>query len=465
MTKVALDNRVMKKSCHFFPMKALYIISSMISLVLFGGCDRDNPVDDDVLKSITIIGATETVAIDRGQIIELAFEVTPSSFELTTEHVKLINGGDELGLLGIESSGDGLYMAFVEDNDSGTPYSKEIAFSVRDTKHNLEESVVSNTVTVAFTPHEYGYSLLSNESVYDKGRHAAFTGLINYQGVLYLAFREGAAHRPSSVEDYGVIKILQNKGTGWIELATISDETKDLRDPFLIEMGGKLRVYIGYNTFEGDKYQHSGSVYADFENGKWSAVKPLYHDVPHIVWLWKVRKFKDLYYSVAYLEGEYPALLSSSDGINWETVTFFELDGELSEADMSFVGNTMYVCLRKDKPTGTPSFWGYAKYPFTDFVWTQMATCVESPTMLRLPYSEEILLAGRERQPSLGEVNVTLFSANKSGELTRVATLEPGTDGDHGYPGLVVKDGKIWCSYYTGTKQNAQIKLASFSFE
>lgn len=455
----------MKKSSQFFSTKALFIIFVMITLVLFWGCDRVNPVDDDILKSITIIGATNTIVIDRGQTIELSFEVSPSNFEIITDQVKLINGGEELELVGIESLGTGFYTAFIEDKDSGMPYSKEIAISVSYMNHNDKKSVVSNKVNLAYAPHEYSYTLLSNESVYDSGRYAAFTGLINYQGVLYLAFREGAAHRPTSVQDYGVIKIVQNNGTGWTEMAIISDETKDLRDPFLIEMNGKLRAYIGYNTFEGDKYQHSGSVYADFENGSWSTVKPLYHDVPHIAWLWKVRKFKNLYYSVAYLEGEYPALLSSIDGINWETVTFFKLEGELSEADMCFVGNTMYVCLRKDKPAGTPSFWCYAKYPFTDFVLTQMTTCVESPTMLRLPYSERILLAGRERQPSLGEVNVTLFSANQSGELTRVATLEPGTGGDQGYPGLVVKDDKIWCSYYTGTQQNAQIKLASFSFE
>ncbi len=442
------------------------ILIMLCGMVLFG-CERDNPdpVKDDALKSVTIINESETLAIDRGGTTKMTVKVNPTTFELHDNQISLVNGGDDLEITGLELVGDGIYTAYVEDNDNGLPYSKEITLSVTYLQRGKEETVQSNRVTISYTPREYHYSLMTNETVYDSGKHAAFTGLINYQGVLYLAFREGSAHRPASVEDYGVIKILSNSRAGWTEVATIRDETKDLRDPFLIVINGRLRAYIGYNTFEGERYHHSGSVYADFENDSWSSVKELHHDVPHIVWLWKVRKFKELYYSVAYLEGEYPALLSSTDGINWATVTLFPLEGELSEADMSFVGNTMYVCLRKDKPTGTPSFWGCANYPFTDFTWTQMTTCIESPAMLRLPYSEQILLAGRERNTSLGEVNVSLFSVTKNGELTRVATLASGAGGDKGYPGLVVKDNMIWLSYYSGTKQVASIKNATFNFE
>lgn len=455
----------MKWTCQLSKTKVRSIILIVLYGLVFYSCERDNPIDDDSLKSITIIDGSETLAIDRGETIEMTIEVNPATFEFQENQLTLVNGGDNLQITGLKPHGNGVYAVYVEDKDNGIPYSKEISLTVSYSKQGIDETVQSNKVTISYSPREYTYALMTNETVYDAGKHAAFTGLINYQGVLYLAFREGSAHRPASVEDYGIIKILSNSGAGWTEVATIRDEAKDLHDPFLIEVDGKLRTYIGFNTFEEDKYQHSGSVYVDFENGSWSGVKEVRHDVPHIVWLWKVRKFKNLYYSVAYLEGEYPALLSSSDGINWETVTFFELEGELSEADMCFVGNTMYVCLRKDKPTGTPSFWGYAKYPFTDFEWTQMTACIESPAMLRLPYSEQILVAGRERNTSLGEVNVSLFSATQTGELTRVATLESGTGGDQGYPGLMVKDSKIWLSYYFGTKQVASIKNATFNFK
>lgn len=271
---------------------------------------------------------------------------------------------------------------------------------------------------------EYSFTMVSNDVVYDNNSHAAFTGLSNHSGKLYLAFREGVAHRPATEDDYGRIKILVNDGIGWKENAVIADKTKDLRDPFLVEMeGGKLRAYIGYNTFEARGYQHSGSAYADYDGQTWSEVKPVNHDVPHIVWLWKVRRYGDTYYSVAYLEGEYPALLSSKDGAIWKTVTLFNLEGVLSEADMCFIGNTMYVCLRKDQPIGSPSYWGTSKYPFTDFTWTGMAVCIESPELMRLPSSKSLLLAGRERRPSSDVVDVSLYSVDAEGALTKITTF------------------------------------------
>lgn len=39
------------------------------------------------------------------------------------------------------------------------------------------------------------------------------------------------------------------------------------------------------------------------------------HDVEHVVWIWKIRKYKDLYYGIGYLEREYPILLNSKDGV------------------------------------------------------------------------------------------------------------------------------------------------------
>lgn len=312
---------------------------------------------------------------------------------------------------------------------------------------------------------EYTLTMISNEVVYDNTNHAAFTGLLSFQDKLYVAFREGVSHRPATSEDYGNIKIFQNDGTGWKENTTIADKTKDLRDPFLIETrDGKLRAYIGFNTFEEGQYQHSGSVYADFDGSIWSELKSLTHDLPHIVWLWKVRRYKDTYYSVAYLEGEYPALLSSKDGVNWKTVTLFHIEGIFSEADMCFLDDNMHVCIRKDQPIGSPSYWGVARYPFTDFTWTEMTACIESPELIRLPHSRSLYLAGRERIPSSETIDVSLFSVTTDGVLTKISTLISEEGGDRGYPSMAVNDGKLYCCYYTGEDQ-CKIMMATFEFK
>lgn len=310
----------------------------------------------------------------------------------------------------------------------------------------------------------YTFALQNQSVVYDNSSHAAFTSIYDNNGTLMMAFREGTAHRPASESEYGSIKLLTQNGLDWGVSATISDATKDLRDPFITEIDGHLRMYIGYNTFESGVYQHSGTVYSDYIHGNWSEVKAVNHDLGHIAWLWKVRKYNDRYYSVAYLEGEKPALLVSDDGINWTTLTLFDLEGILTEADMCLVGDNMYVCLRKDTPVSDPAYWGVAPFPFTDFIWSEMERHIESPELLWLPFSEKLLLAGRDVKEN-GEISVTLFSASFDGSLEEIDKMETNIGGDKGYPGLAYREGKLYCGWYSGTKSVASVSLTTWNVQ
>ena len=310
----------------------------------------------------------------------------------------------------------------------------------------------------------YSFGLQSQNVVYDNSSHAAFTSLYDNNGTLLMAFREGTAHRPASESEYGCVKVLSKNGADWPVSATISDATKDLRDPFITEVDGHMRMYIGYNTFEQGAYQHSGTVYSDYINGNWSEVKAVNHDLGHIAWLWKVRKHNYKYYSVAYLEGEKPALLVSDNGIDWSTLTIFDLDGILTEADMCFIDETVYVCLRKDTPVSEPAYWGVASYPFTDFSWREMERHIESPELLWLPYAGKLLLAGRDVKEN-GEINVTLFSASFDGSLEEISIMETSMGGDKGYPGLAYRDGMLYCGWYSGSKSASSISVTTWNVE
>ncbi len=331
-------------------------------------------------------------------------------------------------------------------------------------KEGFLNTLSVNMATAELVYKNYSFTLQSQSVVYDNSNHAAFTCIYDNGSQLLMAFREGTAHRPSSEAEYGCIKVLTQNGKGWSVSATISDATKDLRDPFIAEVDGHLRMYIGYNTFEAGGYQHSGTVYSDYINGIWSEVRAVNHDLNHIAWLWKVRKHNDKYYSVAYLEGERPALLVSDDGVNWSTVTLIDLEGILTEADMCFVGETIYVCLRKDTPVSEPAYWGVATYPFISFTWTEMERHIESPELLWLPYSGALLLSGREVKTT-GEVNVTLFSASFDGRLEEITCMENSIGGDKGYPGLAYSDGKLYCGWYSGTKSSSSVSLTTWDID
>ena len=331
-------------------------------------------------------------------------------------------------------------------------------------KEGFMNTLGVNMATAELVYKNYTLTLQSQNVVYNNTCHAAFTSVYDNEGQLMMAFREGTAHRPASEAEYGSIKVLSKNGNSWEVCATISDATKDLRDPFITKVDGHLRMYIGYNTFDNGTYQHSGTVYSDYINGRWSEVKPVIHDLNHIAWLWKVRKHNNKYYSVAYLEGEKPALLVSDDGVNWSTVTLFDLVGILTEADMCFVGETMYVCLRKDTPVSEPAYWGVAIYPYTSFTWTEMERHIESPELLWLPYSGELLLSGRDVKTT-GEVNVTLFSASFDGRLEEITCMETSMGGDKGYPGLAYSNGKLYCGWYSGTKSSSSVSLTTWNID
>lgn len=321
-----------------------------------------------------------------------------------------------------------------------------------------------NMATAELLYKNYTFDLQTQSLVYDNSNHAAFTSIHDYDGMLLLAFREGTNHRPPSIDEYGCVKVLEKVGDNWLVRATISDASKDLRDPFLTEVAGHPRLYMGYNTYDGNVYQHTGTVYSDYINGNWTDVSVVNHDVNHIAWLWKVREYGNRYYSIAYLEGQKPVLLISDDGVNWTTLKVIDLEGILTEADMCFIGDKMYVCLRKDTPVSESAYWGVASYPFTDFSWTEMERHIESPELIWLPYSGKLLLAGRDTKTT-GEINVTLFSASFDGSLEEITILESAIGGDKSYPGMVYRNGKLYCSWYSGTSTLSSIYVATWNVD
>jgi len=307
---------------------------------------------------------------------------------------------------------------------------------------------------------KYELSLISNEVVWDSNNHSAFTCLTEWGGEKLLAFREGAAHRPTSTSDYGHITILHESEGKWEKTEDLSHQDMDLRDPFFVVINGCLRLYCGYNQFIDGKYQHSGTAYSDLTNAGWSEFIPIQHDVPHITWLWKIRKYKETYYGVGYLEGEKPVLLNSHDGISWTTLTEFDIEGVLTEADLCFLNDTMFVCMRQDTPRGTPSHWGVAKYPFDDFRWSRMKISIHCPDLICLPESNQIFLAGREFTEET--ISVSVFECDLEGNADKKCDLQLNPSGDMGYPSFLrQRNDVIYLSYYFGSG-NTTIAEACF---
>jgi len=319
-----------------------------------------------------------------------------------------------------------------------------------------------------FVNEKDNYMICFNDDkiVWDNRDHCAFTCLTEWNKGILLAFREGPSHRPVSVNDYGNISILKLNGGTWSKVVSLSHPDMDLRDPFFVQTDSHLRLYCGYNKIINGVYQHCGSVYSDLLDSGWSKFMTVKHDVPHVSWLWKIREYNNVFYSVGYLEGKRPVLLSSFDGIHWTTRTVFMLEGLLSEADLCFKADTMFVCIRQDRPPGSPSYWGWSKYPFVDFKWNKMDVSIASPDLYSPENCDQFFLAGREyaynREHLDDSIKVSLFEVDTCGRVSRLYSVSHIRLGDKGYPSLLIGNNSLFMSYYEGSTSMSNVRIASF---
>lgn len=288
--------------------------------------------------------------------------------------------------------------------------------------------------------------ILSDTCVYSNDDHVAFTSLEEWRGNMYVAFREGKSHNSTS-EDKGKICVLKKKHV-WELHNVFSLDNIDLRDPFLLKWKNRLFLYtVGY--------------YSELTDSGWTRLTKIHHNASHPLNIWKIREYKSSLYGVGNAGGKWPLMLKSEDGKNWEVIDEYMLGGDASEADMVFVKDSLYVCIRIDKPTGSKSMWGKSFYPFTDMKWNLMDFSVASPDMMKCS-EKTFLLAGREyiydKEKATIDRFVTLWLVDGNGKVITRHSVNLVANGDKGYPSFCHYDGKCYMSYYDG-QLKTQIRL------
>lgn len=226
-------------------------------------------------------------------------------------------------------------------------------------------------------------------------------------------------------------------------------------------------IYSGYNQIDGEAYSHAGTSLCIYNDGGVTSFHDIKHDVPHIIWLWKIREYRGILYGVGYLETENLRLMKSRDGIEWETVSVLPIKESCSEADMAFRNDSMFMCIRQEG-SGNKSFYAKSKKPFVEHHISEMNVSIASPEMFLCP-DGNILLAGREYaffKDKSDSINVSIFSINNKDSVRRLTVLNTGRLGDKGYPSFSMnEDNKIIMSYYCGTSDNALIRIATILIE
>lgn len=294
--------------------------------------------------------------------------------------------------------------------------------------------------------------ITNDTSIYDNNNHSAFTSLMDWDGNMLVAFREAGFHKATET-DKGIIHVLQKSKADWKPQHTFVVDGEDLRDPCFLSFNNKLFLY-------------TNNYYSEYTKDGWSDLKPLKYHTSYSPGIWKLRVHNQVAYCVGYRMGKWPLLMKSEDGENWYVINEFKLGGDASEADMVFVGDTMYICIRLDSPAGSNSMWGKSVYPYTELQWTMMDVSIASPEM-SVYSNKTILLAGREydfhRKEGKDKIYVSLLAVDTDGRVKRHFVVdELGLD--KGYPSFCRKKrSEYMMSYYTGTRANmTSIRLLSF---
>lgn len=289
--------------------------------------------------------------------------------------------------------------------------------------------------------------------VWNKAKHCAFTSLIEKDGVLYLAFREGANHVDKNGDNNGIIRVLKSDdGSKWKSISKIKINDSDLRDPqFFISQDGLLNM-----SFVAAKYKngHSTSFHTHVSKMEYGRFRKSYrlHTPYKNDWLWKLHCFNGKIYGFNYINSF--SLLSSENEVNFDQVKSFSFHGKATESDFISIGDSVIVVVRKDKSNGMI---GYGSLADGDVRWHDLGIQVAAPCLLKVD-SDTILLFATQllenRQRALRIFKINGIS------LKLVGTIP--SNADCGYMGAAVLRNQLYISYYsTIDKGNVAVFVAT----
>lgn len=299
------------------------------------------------------------------------------------------------------------------------------------------------------------------KEIWSKAPHNAFTDLIYYKNAFYCSFREGSGHVPGS---NGTGRILRSKdGNQWEDFAFISKKGIDLRDQklsvmpdgrVLCLMGGSvydvsvkpskllnLYPHVSYLTFPG-KFTHPEKATVQPEGQSW---------------VWRLTWNKGTGYGINYTNGKI-VLEKTIDGKNYQKISDFDIDGQPNESTIQFdASGKMYVMVRREQGDKM-GILATSVFPYTQWQYSKMDLRLGGPDFRFSPDGKKLIVGTRLYLPEGHKTGIVITDLN--GKTLKTIQLESG--GDCSYPGLVIRDKKLWVSYYSSHKGKSNIYFTSF---
>lgn len=309
------------------------------------------------------------------------------------------------------------------------------------------------------------------KKIWDTAQHSAFTDLIRYKDYFYCSFREGSDHAGG---DDGKVRIIKSTdGDIWQHVALIEVSGLDLRDPKLsVTPAGKLMVIMGGSVYENRKMLERIPQVSFSEDGAlFSKPQPINID-PEVRnswdWVWRVTWHKGVGYAInwkyEYNSGISPTgqiyLMKTMDGINYEKMYYFDVDGYPNESTIRFDNeDKMHVLIRRER--GVALLAASAGPDYNDFKFQDLAFRIGGPNFLHL--GEEGLVLGARYYYGPRSTTTAVLTVDHSGNTKKAYILPSG--GDNSYPGMLIFNNQLWVSYYSSHQGKSAIYLAKLPLE
>lgn len=316
-------------------------------------------------------------------------------------------------------------------------------------------------------------------TIYQDGRHNAFTDLTRFRDRWYVCFRAGTSHGSFD----GVIRVIASDDLErWEEVATLSTVLDD-RDPEFAQWDGRLWV-LGPTRTPNWPEPHRGRAPWRFQSVGWSSadgrewsagtvLEPIDHR------FWRPREHDGAMWVALHCtnpaEGtlEHSALWRSTDMAKWEFVSVIHEGEYANETDIEFLADgTLVAFVRREDAGGAGTPFKTASPPYTEWIQHDQPLDVRGPLLAQA--DGRLYVVGRYLEPRPEDEgggswrDTRLYRVTADWQLEELLVLPepewaPPRAGDNSYAGYYYPgNNELLLSWYSGnSEERADIFLAS----
>lgn len=312
-------------------------------------------------------------------------------------------------------------------------------------------------------------------TVYEDGRHNAFTDIRQFGGKYYVCFRSATSH--GSLD--GQIRVMASVDMErWEQVALLSTALDD-RDPKLAEFGGRLWVLGPTRTPNFPEELQSATRPYHFQSVGWSTadgqnwspgtiLDPVHHR------FWRPRQHAGSMWVATHMTNppeereDYVPLLRSTDMVRWEEVSVIHEGERANETDIEFLDDgTLVAFVRREAAGGAGTPFKTAKPPYTEWEQHDQPLDIRGPMLTRIDGA--LYVVGRYMEPAGDRTlrDTRLYRVGDDWRLEELAVLPapeyaPERAGDNSYAGAhSAGRGEMLLSWYSGTSERAEVFVAS----